>query len=79
MVEERSYRHDQLYELGSLDPLSEADMKRRVIVDRIGVPVIALAYTVWWRIQGSDLSIFRASQEKIGGRFRYNPLHTIRM
>ena len=46
-MEERSYCHGLLYELGSLDHLSEADMKRRVIVDRIGVPVIALAYTVW--------------------------------
>lgn len=42
-VEERSYCHGLLYELGSLDHLSEADTKRRVIVDRIGVPVIAFS------------------------------------
>ena len=78
-MEERSYCHGLLYELGSLDHLSAPDMKRRVVVDRIGVPAIALASTVWWQIQVSDLSIFRASQEEIGRRFRHNPLYSICM
>ena len=42
-MEEHSYCHDLLYELGSLDHLSEADTRRKVIVGRIGVPVIAFS------------------------------------
>ena len=42
-MEEHSYCHDLLYELGSLDHLSEADMKRKVIVDRTALPVIVFS------------------------------------
>lgn len=46
-MEERSYCHGLLYELGSLDHLSEGDTKRMVIVDRIVVPVIAFSIYFW--------------------------------
>ena len=42
-MEERSYCHGLLYELGSLDHLSEVDTKRMATVDRIAVPVIAFS------------------------------------
>lgn len=42
-MEECSYCHGLLYELGSLDHLSETDTKRRATVDRIAVPVIAFS------------------------------------
>ena len=38
-MEERLYCHDLLYELKSLDHLSEAGTKRKVTEDQIGVPV----------------------------------------
>ena len=38
-MEEHSYCHGLLYELESRGHLSEADMKRRVTGDQIGVPV----------------------------------------
>ena len=42
-MEEHLYHHDLLCELGSLDHLSEADMKKKATVDRIGVPVIVFS------------------------------------
>ena len=39
----RSCCHGQLYELGNLGHLSEVGTKRKVIVDRIGVPVMAFS------------------------------------
>ena len=42
-MEEHLYHHDLLYELESLDHLSEADMKKKVTVNRIGVPVIVFS------------------------------------
>ena len=46
-MEERLYCHGLLYELKSLDHLSEADMKRRVTEDQIDVPVTTFSiYTL---------------------------------
>ena len=47
-MEEHLYHHDLLYELGSLDHLSEADMKKKVTVDRIGVPV--MVFSVYYSV-----------------------------
>ena len=42
-MEEHLYHHDLLYGLESLDHLAEADMKKKVTVNRIGVPVIVFS------------------------------------
>lgn len=40
---ERLCCHGPFYEQGNLDHLLEADTTRRVIVDQIGVPIIAFS------------------------------------
>ena len=47
-MEEHSYCHGLLDELGSLDRPSEADTKKKVIVNRIGVPVIAFSISCYF-------------------------------
>lgn len=63
-MEERSYCHGLLYELGSLDHLSEADTKRMVIVDRIGVPVMALIQHILFSSRSKGLTSPSSEQVK---------------
>ena len=78
-MEEHLYHRDLLYAPESLDHLLEADMKRKVTVDQIGVPVIVFSMYDSLLDQLSNLSIFRASQEEIGRRLCHNSFHSIRM